>query len=507
MKTYSKRSTAEKMKMRGRSDAIRPTEETEAALDLRVFLERVKTAKQLQVIQGGHWNLEIGAISEILAESPDAPALLFDEIVDYPRGYRVLSNILKSPFREALALGISPETTPVQLVKEVKSRLAKFKPISPVKAKNGPILENITEGEDVDLLRFPAPKWHEMDGGRYIGTFDAVICRDPESGYVNIGTYRVQVHDEKTVGLFIIPGKHGNLIAQKYWDKGEECPFLIACGIPPSMIIASAVGIPWKVSEYDFLGGILGVPVPVTQGKITGLPMPAFSELVLEGYAPPPDRVSRLEGPFGEWPGYYASGAQDAPIVRIKAVYHRDNPIITGSPPFKTYLNSEMPAYIKAANIWSALERSGIPEVQGVWFPHQGRFVVAVSIRQRYAGHGRQAGLGVLATRDGGRDTRMVIVVDDDIDITNINEVLWAVSSRWDPKTAAEILEVPASALNPRISPEKRANNDLVSSCIVIDACKPYSWRNKFPPVSAVSSDYKEQIIRKWNHLLKKKPD
>ena len=507
MEIYSKRLTAEKIKLRGRSEAIVPTEETEAALDLRVFLERIKTAGELQVIQGGHWNLEIGAITEIFAESLDTRALLFEEIVDYPRGYRVLSNILKSPFREALALGMSPETTAIQLVKEVKSRLVKFKPILPVEVKKGPILENIVDEKDVDILRFPTPKWHEMDGGRYIGTFDAVICRDPDSGYVNMGTYRVQVHDEKTVGLFMESGKHGKLIAQKYWSKGEDCPFIIACGIPPSLIVVGAVGIPWNISEYDFLGGILGVPIPVIRGKITGLPMPAFSEIVLEGYAPPPDRASRPEGPFGEWPGYYASGSQSAPIVGIKAVYHRNDPIITGSPPFKTYLNSEMPTYIRAANIWSSLERSGIPDVQGVWFPRQGRFIVAVSIRQRYPGHARQTGLGVLATRDGGKDVRMVIVVDDDIDITNINELLWAVSSRWDPKTASEIVDVPASLLNPRLPPEKRATNDLVSSCIVIDACRPYSWRKEFPPVSAVASDYKQQVTRKWNHLLKKKLD
>ncbi|MGB7948512.1 MAG: UbiD family decarboxylase domain-containing protein [Candidatus Binatia bacterium] len=82
------------------------------------------------------------------------------------------------------------------------------------------------------------PQWDEKDGGPYVGTFDAVISHDPDSGYINVGTYRVQVHDQKTVGLWIIPGKHGNLIAQKYWSKGEDYPFLIACGVPPSMMLA-----------------------------------------------------------------------------------------------------------------------------------------------------------------------------------------------------------------------------------------------------------------------------
>jgi 4-hydroxy-3-polyprenylbenzoate decarboxylase len=383
--------------------------------------------------------------------------------------------------------------------------LAELKPIAPQEVKSAPVLQNVLQGHSVDVLKFPAPHWHEKDGGRYIGTFDAVVSRDPDSGYVNVGTYRVQVHDEKTVGLWIIPGKHGNLIAQKYWSKGEDCPFLIACGVPPSMMLASAVGIPWGMSEYDFLGGLLGAPVPIVNGAATGLPMPANAELVLEGFAPPPEKASRPEGPFGEWPGYYASGTVDRPVVSVSAIYHRDDPIITGDPPLKTYLNTDIYMHIRAANIWSSMERAGIPEVRGVWFPRQGRFVVAVAIRQRYPGHARQVGHGVLATRDGGRDTRMIVVVDDDIDITNINEVLWAAASRWDPRRQSEIVDVPASELNPTLTPEQRASEDMVSSCIVIDACRPFSRRDEFPAVSSVSAEYRQTVLKRWGHLFKGK--
>jgi 4-hydroxy-3-polyprenylbenzoate decarboxylase len=472
------------------------------ALDLRCFLDRAQSAGELQVVDGAHWDLEIGALTEIFAELESAPALLFDNISGYGRGYRVLSNILKSPLRESLAIGMRPELRGVELAREVKERLSSLKPMAPVDIREGPILENVLDGDGVNLFKFPTPKWHELDGGRYIGTFAAVVCQDPDSGYVNVGTYRVQIHDEKTVGVNMIAGKHGDLIGRKYWEKGEECPFLVVCGMPPSLMMVTGLGLPWATSEYDFLGGFLGRPVPIITAGITGLPMPASSEIVLEGFAPPPEKESRVEGPFGEWPGYYASGPETAPIVKVRRIYHRNDPIITGSPPLKTYLNSELPRYIRAANIWSALERSGVPEVKGVWFPRHGRFIAAVAIRQRYSGHAKQAAIGVLATRDGGRDTRMVIVVDDDIDITNINELLWAVASRWDPKASSEILEIAASSLNPRLSPEKRANNDLVSSCIVIDACRPYSWREDFPLVSAVSPAYKEKVKQKWTHIL-----
>jgi 4-hydroxy-3-polyprenylbenzoate decarboxylase len=477
----------------------------QAALDLREFLKAVKAAGELQEISGAHWHLEIGALSELFAERTPTPALLFDDILGYAKGRRVLSNVLFSPLRQALALGVSAELRGIPLVQAVKAKLAELKPIAPVEVKDAPVRQNILESDRVNILNFPAPHWHEKDGGRYIGTFDAVICRDPDSGYVNVGTYRVQVHDEKTVGLWIIPGKHGNLIAQKYWSKGEDCPFLIACGMPPSMVLASAVGIPWGMSEYDFLGGLLGAAIPVVKGKVTGLPMPANAELVLEGFAPPPEKTSHPEGPFGEWPGYYASGTVDRPVVQVSTIYHRDDPIITGDPPLKTYLNTDIYMYIRAANIWSSMERGGIPDVRGVWFPRQGRFIVAVAIKQRYPGHARQVGHGVLATRDGGRDTRLIIVVDDDIDITNINELLWAVASRWDPKRQSEIVDVPASDLNPTLTPEQRAAGDMVSSCQIIDACRPYGRGDEFPAVSSVSPEYKEKVLQQWAHLFEKK--
>ena len=299
----------------------------DAALDLRVFLEQLKGTKELRNVNGADWNLEIGAISEIFAERRNSPALLFDDVKDSPRGFRILSNILFTPYREALALGLRPGQGGLEIVKAMKERLSNLKSRPPQEMATGPIFENSLLGSEVNILKFPAPKWHTHDGGRYIGTFDAVICRDPDSGYVNIGTYRVEVHDEKTVGLFMIPGKHGDLIARKYWARGEACPFVIACGLPPSFLLASAVGIPWNQGEYEFLGGLLNQPIPVVNGPLTGLPIPARAEVVLEGYSPPPDVESLPEGPFGEWPGYYATDRHAAPIVNVAAIHHRNDPV------------------------------------------------------------------------------------------------------------------------------------------------------------------------------------
>ena len=476
--------------------------DVEAALNLRTFIDRLKQAGKLKEVENAHWDLEIGALTEIAAETEERSALLFDSIPDHPAGYRVLSNVLRSPESDALALGMPSEIRGLDVVQTLKSRLQDLKPIPPTEIGESPLLENVSFGSDVNVLKFPTPKWHADDGGRYIGTFTATVCRDPDTGYINVGTYRVQVHDQDTLGVWMIPGKHGDLITRKYWARGEPCPVAIVCGLPPGLMTASAVGIPWNVSEYDFLGGLLETPVPVIKGQKTGLPVPAFADIVLEGTIPPPEQETREEGPFGEWPGYYASGSRHAPVVKVEAVYHRNDPIITGDPPLRTFLNSEAHKYIRSANIWSSMERAGIPDVRGVWFPRQGRFIVTVAVEQRYSGHAKQAGYGVLATRDGGRDVRMVIVVDEDVDITNMGEVLWAMSTRWDPRTDSEILDVAASILNPRLSPEDKQRRELTSSCMVVDACRPYSWKDDFPKISGISAEYKATIRAKWADKL-----
>src|SRR5690606_12611153 len=131
------------------------------------------------------------------------------------------------------------------------------------------------------------PKWHEHDGCRYIGTGCVVIQKDPDSGWVNLGTYRVAVHDETTAGLYISPGKHGRRIMEKYWAKGEACPVAISVGQEPMLFIVSGLEAPEGVSEYDVVGGLRGEPTQVIESEFTGLPIPATAEIVIEGEVPP----------------------------------------------------------------------------------------------------------------------------------------------------------------------------------------------------------------------------
>ena len=207
--------------------------------------------------------------------------------------------------------------------------MADYKPIPPKPAAAGPITEHTLQGKDVDLFMFPAPKLHKDDGGKYIGTQDAVITQDPEGRWVNLGTARVQVQESALASIYISPGKQTRLIAEQYWVKHQPCPVAVVCGIDPVLFAAASLGLPWGVSEYDFAGHIRGEAVPVIRGQHTGLPIPADGEIVLEGEMPSPEVDSRPEGPFGEWTGYYASGTRPAPVIHVKRIYYRSDRIIT----------------------------------------------------------------------------------------------------------------------------------------------------------------------------------
>ncbi len=473
-------------------------------MDLRPFLDHLYQLKELQKVDGADWNLEIGAITE-LSDERKGPALLFDRIKGYPQGYRVVSNLTASPRRLAIAFGFPTDISNVELVRRVKDKFKDMEPVPPVNVSDGPILENVFKGEDVDLLKFPAPMWHEHDGGRYLGTGDMVIMKDPKGGWVNIGTYRVQLHDRNTLGLYISPGHQGNIIRQSYWAQGKPCPVAIAFGAHPLVWMPSFLGFPWGTSEYGIAGGLLGEPLKVITGDYTGLPIPAHAEIVVEGECASPQVESRKEGPFGEWPGYYGSGERAEPVVKVKRLMYRNDPIINGAPPLRPPASGTATYVMRAANVWSELERLGIPGIKGVWYMRSGgSFLLAViSIEQKYAGHAKQVALASMSGVEGAYLGRFCIVVDDDIDPSNDEDVLWAMATRCDPATSIDIITGTwSSYVDPLIPPERKARGELTNSRAAVIACRPYYWRKEFPRVNRAGDELRGRILKKWQHLF-----
>src|SRR5690348_1678310 len=174
--------------------------------DLRGWLDRVESFGELRVVEGADWNQEIGAVAEVAARSETPPAVLFDKIKDYPAGRRILTGVHNPTLkRQCLTNHLPLDFNRDQFIQAWKRRLNEPRMITPKIVRSGPLLENVLEGNDIDLFALPIPQWHEEDGGRYLGTADITITRDPDEGWVNLGCYRVMAHDRDTLALYMSP--------------------------------------------------------------------------------------------------------------------------------------------------------------------------------------------------------------------------------------------------------------------------------------------------------------
>jgi 4-hydroxy-3-polyprenylbenzoate decarboxylase len=414
--------------------------------------------------------------------------------------------------RLALTLGLSLERPDkLTCVRACRDKLNTMKLIPARRVERGRIQENVVTGDEIDLFKFPVPRHHEKDGGRYIGTAHCVITQDPDNGWVNVGTYRCMLMSSNTVGLHMSPGRHGRTMRDKFFSRSEPLKVAIAIGADPALFLASTMAVPAEVSEYDFASSLKGSAIEVIEGPYTKLPIPAHAEIVIEGECHPTERQD--EGPFGEWAGYYANNGLAPvrePVVHVKSVLFRNDPILTCAQPARPPGYHFAFSMFRSAMIWDEIERSGVPDVRGVWCHEAGasRLFNVVSIKQRYAGHARQAGMIASQCASGVYVGRYTIVVDDDIDVSDLGDVVWAIATRADPERAIEIIRrCRSSSADPAASPlDKGAEANpatVFTSKAVIDACWPFEWKDRAYPVVEVSSELRAALLAKWAAELK----
>ena len=468
--------------------------------DVRDWLQMVDAIGELRVLEGVDWQENIGRITEMLHHTDSAPAVLFDNVPGYPAGHRLLVNAQGERPRLAATLGLPSNIGVWELMDEWERRMDNVKPLPPNFVTSGPITENVIEGDAIDMFAFPTPKWHEDDGGRYIGTGDNVITRDPEDDSINVGTYRVMIMDKNHTGLYISPGKGGRIHRDKFFAKGEDMPAVVVLGADPYLFLASCLEIRPGLSELDWVGGMREKPLECIRGKYTNLPIPARAEIAIEGFLKHDEK--RMEGPFGEWTGYYASASREEPVFEVKAIYYRNNPIILGVPPEKPpYEAHRFRQYLRSANLRRELRLAGVPDVTAAWCHGVGgcRLFNVVAIKQRYPGHARQAGHVAAMCRTGAYLGRITVVVDEDIDVSDLNEVIWAVSTRSDPERSFDIIKRAWSGpLDPAIRTVDKGHN----SRVIIDACRPWEWKEQFPPAIGPSPEEKRITRDRWSWIL-----
>jgi UbiD family decarboxylase len=469
---------------------------------LEAFIQEADKVGEVAYVTGADRDEDVGVLTELVAESK-GPMVVFDEFEGYPKGHRVAINPIRTPRRFAVAHDLPVDRHPLELLglwREKRRNIST--PMPPRVVTDGPVFGVTLKGDDVDLDAFPAPRWHDGDGGRYIGTADMVVLRDPDAGWVNIGVYRGMIQGRDRLSLWILNSKHGRIILERYWSRGEAAPVAVVLGCEPVTWMTAGMAPPFGTSEYDLAGALRGEPVSVVELPDSKLPVPATSEIVLEGVIPPIDEESAHEGPFGEWPGYY-SHEGDEPVVRVNTIYRAENPILLGTPPLRPLGASDsvaIPAF--TIELWDHLDRSGVTDVTGVW-GFSKTLMIVISLRQRYAGHAKQALLAAAGYRSNASMYTYYVVVDDDIDVTNLEEVMWAMCTRVDPATSVDIVRGAwTTGLDPRLTPEKKETGDMTMGRMLVDATRPFAWKDSFPATNIYSRERRRAAVAKWSDTL-----
>lgn len=482
----------------------KPTDNQRGPRDLREWIDAIEgDGGLLRVTAPVDAQEELAAATYMVAQDEKSPALLFEKIESDTTGTRILSNMLgASKRRFALAVGLNPDLSTRQLILETraisKRRIAPLK----VPAETAPVNELVLTGDDIDLTKLPVPQFWPRDGGKYIGTGDITFTKSPDSGRINVGCYRQMLHGPRRVGMYCSPGKHGLLDREAWWGRGNECEVVVAYGIDPVPFMVAAQSYSSDISELDIIGGLMGTPMELTEGVVTSLPIPARAEIVIEGTISKTDM--EMEGPLGEFTGYYGRPESPQPVIEVKALHMRKDPIMTAAL-MADYPACEIGAYyaiMRSAAIWDDLNRFGVPGIEGVYCHPAAASswgMTVVSIKQLYAGHIAQTLAAAAQCPAGAYFTKWIIAVDEDVDPTDINQVLWALSTRANPADDIDLQHKTwSTGLDPSQFPPENRN---YGSKALIDACKPHKHLADFPLRTMIRKPIHDRVVERWEEM------
>ena len=309
----------------------------------------------------------------------------------------------------------------------------------------------------------------------------------------------MMIKGPREIGVYTSPGKDAGTDRDKWWKMGKPMPIAAAYGIDPLLFLVGATSLPKTESEYEYYSGIKGSPIELFTSDLTGLPLPAHAEIILEGHLYPDETFA--EGPFGEFTGYYGRPSGATPYMRVERLRYRNNPTLTCA------LMADGPsnecglfwAALRSAGIWADLQKLGVPGIQGVWsIPEAaGWGMTVVSIKQMYAGHAPQVMALAAQCTAGAYFGKYVIVVDDDIDPSNIGQVLWAMATRSRPAQSIDILrETWSTFLDPSLNPPEIRP---WGSKALINACMDYKYIKTFSPRTKLDKETYDQVVSRWS--------
>ncbi|WP_028322528.1 phenylphosphate carboxylase subunit beta [Desulfatiglans anilini] len=462
--------------------------------DVRDFIAACEKEGILQRIKAEvDWDLEMSHIAK-LNEEKKGPALLFENVKGYSSP--VLMSTCTTTERLAMIMGMHKDATLVDLMRHWVEKGKKG--IPPKVVATGPCKENKMEGDQVDLFKFPVPKFYPRDGGRFFGTAHFVVTKDPDSDWVNLGTYRLQLLEKDKLGTQFIKGKHADIMLKKYQALGKPMPVAVVVGCDPLLFLMGAARVSAFQSEYDLAGSIRGESIEVVKCETNDLLVPATAEIVVEGEVDAD--AFYPEGPFGEYTGYYSGvGTDPRNFIQVKAVTHRTNPIFMSTTVGRAVTDSHMAlALTYGATLWQQLSDMRIPGIQSVYCPPEaaGRFLAIISLKQMYPGHTDQVLTAAISTEMGAYGLKTVIAVDEDIDAWDIPRVLYALSFRFQPNRCQVIKRGRSTPLDPSLPIDQRD----ITGRLLLDATIPYDWKEKPIPIT-LDPDMVKKVESRWSEL------
>ncbi len=464
--------------------------------DLREFIEVLdKTGHLVKVKQEVDWNLEVGAIIRRACELQER-ATLFEKVKGTP-GVKILGGSCSTYARMALAMGMDADRPVKEIVKEFDKGIAN--PIKPRLVSGGPCKENIIKGKDINLFNFGAPMIHGGDGGRYIGTWHAVVTRDPDSSWVNWGMYRQMIHNETMMGGLLQSHQHVGQMLKKYENVNKPMPFATVIGMEPLCTMAGTIPAGVGVSEVDLAGGLRKEPVDLVKCETVDLDVPAHAEIVIEGHVLPGVRVD--EGPFGEYTGYSSAPRRPQPVYEVSCITHRHNPILTVSNMGVPVDDSDIVSTSAFRNV-AVTALAGLPVVEVAMPSYGSNHLIVVSVRRAYSGIAQHVANAIWGSKLGSY-TPFVVVVDADVDVFNLGEVIHAIVMKCHPVRGVHIKSnCPGHALIPFMDFHERLWGQ--ASHLLLDCTWPVDWDPNIEIPAKISfgtsypKDLQEKVLKNW---------
>lgn len=468
--------------------------------DIREFIAKLEAEGEVQRIEEEvDWNLEAAAIQRRGYEE-NLPIPFFQKIKDYPAGFRLIGGGVNNYRRIAIAFGLPPNTHPKEIIEEYLKR--KNKPIKPVIVKDGPCKENIRVGKKVDLFELPIPMVHQGDGGRYLGTWHMTISKELGGDWVNWGMYRHMVHDKNKAGILMVsPQQHVHYMFHRgYEPKGKPMDVAIVIGVEPMSTMCALTPMPHGVSEANIAGGLRGEPVKLVKCETSDLYVPASAEIVVEGEMRPNDKMD--EGPFGEYTGYMAGGRGPRPVIHVKAITFRNNPIFTFCCQGIPATDSCAVAITAAAETLEILRSRGIPVVAVSIPPEAANVITVVAVKNTYGGLVDDV-IHTCWSAKRANGMPYIFVVEDDVDPFNIGQVLHVLATKCHPYKGITRLEhAHSNNILPFLTRQEQTSG--LGAKAYFDCTWPRDWDPKDIPIR-VSFDkifpeaIQKKALKKWH--------